>query len=100
MAATFNAPLASVLLAVELLLFEWRPRSMLPVATAVAVATVTRAHLLGSAAVFAAPAAGLRASTAVYVWCAVVGVATGALPLLIGATGAYLFTALTPNARC
>jgi H+/Cl- antiporter ClcA len=25
MAATFNAPLASILLAVELLLFEWRP---------------------------------------------------------------------------
>ena len=32
MAATFNAPLASVLLAVELLLFEWRPRSFVPVA--------------------------------------------------------------------
>ena len=31
MAATFNAPLASVLLAVELLLFEWRPRSLVPV---------------------------------------------------------------------
>ena len=31
MAATFNAPMASVLLAVELLLFEWRPRSFLPV---------------------------------------------------------------------
>lgn len=30
MAATFNAPLASILLAVELLLFEWRPRSFLP----------------------------------------------------------------------
>ncbi len=55
MAATFNAPLASVLLAVELLLFEWRPRSVLPVATAVGVATVTRTHLLGSGAVFAVP---------------------------------------------
>ena len=32
MAATFNAPLASILLAVELLLFEWRPRSFIPVA--------------------------------------------------------------------
>src|ERR1700756_4803734 len=30
MAATFNAPLASVLLAVELLLFEWRPRRFIP----------------------------------------------------------------------
>jgi hypothetical protein len=39
MAATFNAPLASVLLAVELLLFEWRPRSLVPV-----VAGDRRAH--------------------------------------------------------
>jgi H+/Cl- antiporter ClcA len=42
MAATFNAPLASILLAVELLLFEWRPRSYLPVAASVAVATIVR----------------------------------------------------------
>ena len=62
MAATFNAPLASVLLAVELLLFEWRPSSVLPVATAVAVATVTRTHLLGSGAVFAVPDVALHLS--------------------------------------
>jgi chloride channel protein, CIC family len=47
MAATFNAPLASVLLAVELLLFEWRPRSFLPVVTAVVVATLLRGPMLG-----------------------------------------------------
>ena len=52
MAATFNAPLASILLAVELLLFEWRPRSYVPVATAVSAATVMRYPLLGHAAVF------------------------------------------------
>jgi chloride channel protein, CIC family len=85
MAATFNAPLASVLLAVELLLFEWRPRSMLPVAGAVAVATVTRTHLLGSGAVFAVPTVGLHFSTAVYVWCVAIGVATGALGALLTA---------------
>jgi CIC family chloride channel protein len=45
MAATFNAPLASILLAVELLLFEWRPRSYLPVAAAVCVATALRMSL-------------------------------------------------------
>jgi len=153
MAATSNAPLASVLLAVELLLFEWRPRSMLPVATAVAVAvaTVTRMHILGVGHVFAVPAVALHLSITTYVLCAAVGVATGALgvgydvirellagraamslivgifivksliwslsvgsgtlggvlapkltgrwdallPLLIGATGAYLLTALT-----
>jgi H+/Cl- antiporter ClcA len=52
MAATFNSPMAALLLATELLLFEWRPRSLVPVASAVAVATVIRHHLLGSAPVF------------------------------------------------
>ncbi len=52
MAATFNAPLASILLAVELLLFEWRPRSVVPVCASVAVATVCRWSLLGSATLF------------------------------------------------
>ncbi len=52
MAATFDAPLASVLLAVELLLFEWRPRSFLPVTAAVVVATLLRGPLLGSGPLF------------------------------------------------
>jgi H+/Cl- antiporter ClcA len=52
MAATFNAPLSSVLLAVELLLFEWRPRSFIPVSASVLVATVVRWALLGSAPIF------------------------------------------------
>jgi H+/Cl- antiporter ClcA len=52
MAATFNAPLASVLLAVELLLFEWRPRSLIPVAGAVSIAAVCRGPLLGTGAIF------------------------------------------------
>ena len=38
MSATFAAPLAAILLAVELLLFEWRPRSLVPVAIASVVA--------------------------------------------------------------
>jgi chloride channel protein, CIC family len=52
MAATFNAPLASILLAVELLLFEFRPRSFVPVSVAVVVATALRWHLLSAAALF------------------------------------------------
>jgi H+/Cl- antiporter ClcA len=55
MAATFNAPLASVLLAVELLLFEWRPRSFIPVVAAVATATMLRVPLLGGGAIFPLP---------------------------------------------
>src|SRR5207253_763031 len=34
MSATFASPVAAVLLAVELLLFEWKPRSLIPVALA------------------------------------------------------------------
>jgi CBS domain-containing protein len=51
----------------------------------VAVATVTRTHLLGAGAVFAVPAVGLHFSTAVYVWCVVIGVATGALGAVLTA---------------
>jgi chloride channel protein, CIC family len=42
MSATFASPVAAVLLAVELLLFEWKPRSLIPVALASAVAAVLR----------------------------------------------------------
>jgi H+/Cl- antiporter ClcA len=43
-----------VLLAIELLLFELRPRSLLPVAIACAVAGFTRPLLLGSSPLFPA----------------------------------------------
>ena len=47
MSATFAAPLAAVLLAVELLLFEWKPRSLIPVALASATAAAVRRYILG-----------------------------------------------------
>ncbi|HUI23458.1 MAG TPA: chloride channel protein [Nitrososphaerales archaeon] len=56
MAATFNTPLAAVLLAVELLLFEWRPRSLIPVGIASLVATVVRWSILGNVPLFPVPA--------------------------------------------
>jgi CIC family chloride channel protein len=52
MSATFLAPLAAILLAVELLLFEWRPRSLVPVAVASVTAAAIRRMLLGSNPVF------------------------------------------------
>lgn len=82
MAATFNAPLASVLLAVELLLFEWRPRSFVPVAAAVAVATMVRVPLLGSSAVFPAPTGALHLDAAAYGLCVVAGALAGLLALV------------------
>jgi len=56
MAATFNTPVAAVMLAVELLLFEWRPRSLIPVGIASVTATVVRWAVLGNAALFPIPA--------------------------------------------
>jgi chloride channel protein, CIC family len=52
MAATFNTPLAAVMLAVELLLFEWRPKSLIPVGIASVAATVVRWSILGSGPLF------------------------------------------------
>ncbi|HWU23449.1 MAG TPA: chloride channel protein, partial [Nocardioides sp.] len=81
MAATFNAPLASLLLAAELLLFEWRPRSLVPVAAAVAVATALRHHLLGGGAVFPA-AAPLHLHDVDYALCVVSGVVSALLAVV------------------
>ena len=52
MAATFATPVAAVLLAVELLLFEWKPRSLVPVALAAATAAMIRPFLLGNGPLF------------------------------------------------
>jgi H+/Cl- antiporter ClcA len=52
MAAVFAAPMAAVLLAVELLLFEWKPRSFVPVAVAATVGAALRVPLLGAGAMF------------------------------------------------
>ncbi|HWB35519.1 MAG TPA: chloride channel protein, partial [Rugosimonospora sp.] len=81
MAATFNSPLAALLLAAELLLFEWRPRSLVPVAAAIAVATVLRHHMLGSGPVF--PAAGvLDIHDVDYALCVVSGVVAALLAVV------------------
>jgi H+/Cl- antiporter ClcA/CBS domain-containing protein len=55
MAATFGTPVSAVLLAIELLLFEFRPRSVIPVALAASAATAARTAMVGSAPVFSLP---------------------------------------------
>ncbi len=52
MSATFAAPIAAILLAVELLLFEWRPRSLVPVAAASILAGALRVSWLGAGPLF------------------------------------------------
>lgn len=52
MAATFGTPVAAMLLAVELLLFEWKPRSFVPVAIACVVAAAWRPWMMGAGVLF------------------------------------------------
>ena len=82
MAAIFAAPLAAVLLAVELLLFEWKPRSFIPVAIAATVGAALRVPLLGAGPVFpVAPHAALTVATLGIA--AAVGVMAGAASALL-----------------
>jgi H+/Cl- antiporter ClcA len=55
MAAIFGSPISAVLLAIELLLFEFRARSIVPVALASVVAAGMRIHFEGAEAIFAMP---------------------------------------------
>ena len=52
MTAIFGTPLAAILLAVEVLLFEWKPRSLVPVMIGVLVALAWRPALIGSGPMF------------------------------------------------
>ncbi|HET9499025.1 MAG TPA: chloride channel protein [Marmoricola sp.] len=81
MAATFNSPLAAIVLAAELLLFEWRPRSLVPVTGAVCVATILRAPLLGGDPVFPADLP-LHLTTTTYLLCVVSGVVSAVLAVI------------------
>jgi len=79
MAATFGAPVSAVLLAVELLLFEYRPRSVIPVALATATATGVRLAFEGSAPAFVIPDLAYPSGSALAFYVvlgAVVGVAS------------------------
>lgn len=86
MAAIFAAPVAAVLLAVELLLFEWKPRSLVPVALAAGVAGALRVPLMGAGPVFpvmphaALPIGGLALALGVGL---VAGIGSGALTMLV-----------------
>lgn len=90
MSGVFATPVAATLLAVELLLFEWKPRSMIPAAVAAAVAAAVRirladAGLLTAAPLFPVPEHGLLDERAL-LGALVVGVACGLLAWVL--TGA------------
>lgn len=77
MTAVFGTPVAALLLAVELLLFEWRPRSMLPVAVACAVAGFLRVLVLEPGPLF--PLDTAPATLPALGSCVVAGLLCGAL---------------------
>jgi chloride channel protein, CIC family len=83
MSATFAAPLSAVLLAVELLLFEWKPRSAIPVALASATAGAARRYILGLGPLFPVPAHPVFIGPEGLLGCVLVGIAAGALSALL-----------------
>ena len=89
MAATFGSPVSAVLIAIELLLFEFRPRSLIPVTFACVAATALRMAFMGSSPIFAMPNVGPLNQTAL-VLDVLLGVIVGIVS--VGVTRAvYLF---------
>jgi H+/Cl- antiporter ClcA/CBS domain-containing protein len=86
MSATFAAPLSAILLAVELLLFEWKPRSLIPVALASATAGAARRYLIGLGPLFHTPPHPVFIGPAGLMGCVICGILAGALSALL--TGA------------
>lgn len=83
MAATFAAPLAAILLAVELLLFEWKPRSLVPVALASATAAIIRHYIIGAGPLFPTPPHPAFIGIGGLLACVLVGLLAGGLSALL-----------------
>ncbi|MCC6335412.1 MAG: chloride channel protein [Myxococcales bacterium] len=98
MSATFATPLAAILLAVELLLFEWKPRSFVPVALASATAAAARHFVLGPGPLFPMAPHPAFAGSATLACCVLAGVGAGLLSATL--TGAvYVFEDLFKRLR-
>ncbi|PJJ17018.1 H+/Cl- antiporter ClcA [Janthinobacterium sp. 67] len=81
MTAVFGTPVAALLLAVELLLFELRPRSLAPVAIACVIAGFLRPALIDSGPLFPLQSAALPPSALLS--CLIAGLLCGALAWLL-----------------
>ncbi len=86
MAATFAAPVAATLLAVELLLFEWKPRSLVPVALASATAAAARRYMLGLGPLFPTPPHAIFIGPGGLLGCVLAGLLAGSLSALLTVT--------------
>jgi chloride channel protein, CIC family len=88
MSGTFATPVAAALLAVELLLFEWKPRSFVPVVLASATAAAARHVLLGPGPIFPVPPHPAFVGAYGLLGCALAGLLAGGLSGALTA-GAY-----------
>ena len=82
MAATFTAPFAGILVAIELLLFELRARSFIPVALAAAAATAVRIHFAGWAPLFPTPSFRLTSMKELWLF-ALLGILMGVVGVIM-----------------
>jgi chloride channel protein, CIC family len=64
MSATFNTPIAGVILAIELLLFEFKSRSFIPLVIASTLATAIHGQLLGPGPMFTVSSMNFQVPTA------------------------------------
>ena len=85
MSATFASPVAAVLLAVELLLFEWKPRSMIPVALASVTAAAARRYIIGLGPLFPVPHHPVFIGPQGLAACVLAGLLAGVLSMLLTA---------------
>jgi CIC family chloride channel protein len=83
MSATFATPVAAVMLAVELLLFEWKPRSAIPVALASAAAGAARRYILGLGPLFPVPQHAIFIGPQGLMGCVIAGLLAGGLAALL-----------------
>jgi H+/Cl- antiporter ClcA/CBS domain-containing protein len=83
MSATFATPIAAVLLAVELLLFEWKPRIAIPVALASATAGAARRYILGLGPLFPVPHHAIFIGPQGLLGCVLAGLLAGGLSALL-----------------
>jgi H+/Cl- antiporter ClcA/CBS domain-containing protein len=82
MAATFGAPLASVMLAIELLLFEFSARAFVPLVVSTALAAGVHSAIFGTGPLFAVPAQNYAGLDRLPLF-ALLGLACGLLAVVI-----------------
>ncbi|MGH9482365.1 MAG: chloride channel protein [Terriglobales bacterium] len=85
MAATFLAPLAGVMVAIELILFEFRARSFIPVTLGCAIADAVAVHYRGAGPMFPTPAYALRSLNELWLF-ALLGLIAGLIGLAMTKT--------------